>query len=338
MEVKTLPDSEAEILVEIPFEKLENYKQKALAHLKEHANIPGFRTGKVPEKMILEKVGEAGLLEEASELLIKEAYPPIIRELIDEKKLDIIGEPRVAVTKLAPQNPFEFKITLALFPTFALPDYKKIAKDILSKEDTVEVSEKEMNDVIDEIRKIRGTKKGEGDEIELAELTDEFVKEVGPFETVADFKTKVKENLLKEKEFRAKEKRRLGIVGKIIEGADIPLPRVLVESELDRMLAQLADDLKRSNKTLPEYLEHIKKTESELRVDWEKDAKTRVKFELVLGKIAELEKIEANKDDVEKEAKHIMEHYAGADETKVKLYVGHQMKNEAVFAYLESQK
>lgn len=333
-EIKMLPDSEVEIIVGAPAETLEKYKKEALAHLTLHASIPGFRKGHAPEKMILEKVGEMGILEEAAELFIKDIYSAILIE----KKLDTIGEPHIAVTKLAPGNPIEFKIIVALLPSFELPDYKKLAKEMMAKDEPIIVSEKDVENVVEEIRRIRAVKKEGEEKAGLPELTDEFVKTVGPFENVVDFTTKVKENLEKEKTFRAKEKRRLEIIGKIIEKTEIPLPRVLIEGELERMLAQLGDDVKRMGGTVASYLAETKKTESDLRREWENDAKTRVKFELILQKIGDVEKIKADEGEVAKEVKHIIEHYTGAVPERVRAYVEHQMRNEEVFKLLESQK
>ena len=103
-DINKLPDSEVEINISISYEKLAAYKQMALAKLKENMEMPGFRKGKAPEKIIIEKVGEMRILEEASELAVKDAYI----EILKDNPLDIIGTPKVSIKKLAPENPFEF--------------------------------------------------------------------------------------------------------------------------------------------------------------------------------------------------------------------------------------
>jgi FKBP-type peptidyl-prolyl cis-trans isomerase (trigger factor) len=331
--ISPLPDSEVEVLVTVPAENLVPYRARALSHLMEEAALPGFRKGKVPEKMVLEKIGPMGVLEEAAELLIKDTYA----DVIIDNKLDVLGMPSISIEKLAPDNDLEFKIRASLFPTFELPDYKKIGKTVSSQKTDSSISEKEIEDVIEEIRKIRATKKEDGTS-ELPELTDDFVKTIGEFTSVEDFKTKVKENLGKEKEFRNKEKTRLELINKIIEKSDIPVPAILLESELDRMIAQMTDDMRRRGTTVSEYLAQIKKTEDDLRKDWREDAKTRVKFELVLEKIATLENITAPKEELDKEVDHILEHYEGAVPERVRTYVEHQLRNEEVFKFLENQK
>jgi hypothetical protein len=65
-------------------------------------------------------------LEDAADILLKEHFPKII----DQEKFDILGRPNISVTKLALNNPFEFKATFAVLPEFELPDYKKIAASV----------------------------------------------------------------------------------------------------------------------------------------------------------------------------------------------------------------
>lgn len=336
IDIKNLPDSEVEITVSVSFEKLTLYKQMALARLKENTALPGFRKGHVPEKMLIDKLGEMGVLEEAAELAVKEAY----REVLIDNTLDIIGTPKISITKLASGNPFEFSIKAALFPSFDISDYKKSAKDIIKDFEAIFVEEKEIEDVITEIRKFRSeeSKKGKEGEKILPEVTDDFVKTIGPFENVLDFRNKIKENLLKEKELKAKEKNRLEIISKIIEKSEIPVPSILIEGELDRMFDQFGHDLKRAGTNVSEYLAKIKKDEKILREEWKKDAKTRVKFELILDKIAKVENIKATEEEVEKEVGHLVEHHSGAVPERVRAYVEHQLRNEAVFSFLEGQK
>ena len=64
------------------------------------------------------------ILGEAAEEALNEVYPSII----ESEKLFVMGQPEVAITKLAKGNPLGFKITVAILPEFKLPDYKKNCK------------------------------------------------------------------------------------------------------------------------------------------------------------------------------------------------------------------
>jgi trigger factor len=343
-DTKKLPDCEVEITAEISSDDLESYKTKALKKIQEVAEMPGFRKGKVPEAMLKEKVGELGILEDAGELAINDCAI----EIIAESKINFLGRPNIAISKLAVGSPLEFKIVVSTMPEVKLTDYKKIAKKENSKEEKVEeVTEKQINETIEEIRKMYaeqnhthkpGEEHKEGETLPLPELNDELVKKLGNFKDVADFKIKLKENIIKEKELKAKDKKRLSIVEKVIEESKIEMPKTLVESELAKMQAQFNDDIARMGLQPEDYLKHIKKTWEDLRKEWKPDAEKRAKLQIVLHQIAANEKLEADKNEVEKETKSLVEYYKGADPERTKAYVEMQLINQKVFEFLESQK
>lgn len=343
-ETKKLPDCEVEILAEIGVKELESYKEKAFKKIQEVTELPGFRKGKVPEAMLKEKIGEFSILENASELAINDCAV----EIIAESKVSFLGQPNITISKIAMGAPLEFKIKITTMPEIKLADYKKIAKKENSKEEKVEeVTEKQIDETIEEIRKMYanqnhshkpGEEHKENETLPLPEVNDEFVKKLGDFKDIVDFRLKLKENIAKEKEFKAKDKKRLAIVEKIIEDSKIELPKTLVENELIKMQAQFSDDIARMGLKPEDYLKHIKKTWEDLRKEWTPDAEKRAKLQIVLQKIALEEKMETNKPEVEKETKKLLEYYKGADPERTKAYVEMQLINEMVWKFLEGQK
>ena len=174
-------------------------------------------------------------------------------------------------------------------------------------------------------------------EAPLPEFDDDFVKSLGNFKNVEDFKTQLKENMTAEKERHSKEKRRIQIIEKIIEDSKVELPDILVEEELDRMVEQFRSDIRNYRMEPEDYLKEIKKTEKDLRDEWKADATKRAKMNLILPKIALEEKIEADKEKVEHEAHHLAEDHK-IDEVRAKQYVEYVLRNEAVLKFLEDLK
>jgi len=173
---------------------------------------------------------------------------------------------------------------------------------------------------------------------ELPELTDEYVKtlgEPGQFETAADFKEKIKEHLSIEKEKEVLAAHRAKITDKIEEETTIDLPRVLIDSEIEQMFAQMNEDLKRANLQMDDYLGHIKKTKEDLIKEWEPAAEKRAKLQLVLNEIAKVEKPEVDKAQLDAQVDQLLEQYKDADEARVRVYVESVMTNEAVMKTLE---
>lgn len=344
--VKKLPHSECEITAAIPAEVFDTYRTKAVTELGKDVEVPGFRKGKVPADMLINHIGEGRILEKAGNLALQDIYPTII---VDEN-LHAIGSPQISITKLAAGNPLEFTAKTALLPEAKLPDYAKIAKKEFAKEEKFEVSDDEVQETLNHIRRQRaniesfeqqkkdGVEKPELPEIkdeDLPELTDEFVATLGDFKTVKDFEAKVRENMLEEKKLRGKEKKRIATVEAIIEKTDMDLPELIVNQELARIQAQLEADVAQTGTKLEDYLKSIKKTIEELREEWKPEAEKRAKLQLILNTIAREQQIEPPKDEVEKEIEHVLEHYPDAERENVKIYVETTKRNELVFQHLE---
>lgn len=338
-------NSTVEITGSIPFEIWGKHRERAVKSLGQNIKVDGFREGKVPEKILIEKVGEMTLLNEMAQYALNDAYPIIVME----NKIDVIGSPQIAITKLADNNPLEFKITTAVMPEIKLPDYKKIAKKEMAKKgDDTEVTDEELNKTIEQIQKAQKHIKKEGEEVtkedlekksdELPELTDEFMKTVGDFKDVADFKAKLKDNIEHEKEHRAKEKKRMEILSAISKDTKVELPEVLIETELRKMLAEMQDNISRMGLQFDKYLEQIKKTEEDLRKEWRADAENRVKYQLVLNQIAVDEKITPPEDEVKKNVDAIIAQHKEARQENVEVYVKMMLSNNEVFKLLEDQK
>ncbi|MBU4536879.1 hypothetical protein KJ603_02480 [Patescibacteria group bacterium] len=342
--IKKLENSMIEIEATITIEELEKRREKAVKNLGSEIKVDGFRTGNIPEDILVKKIGEMPLLNEMAELALSDIYPTIIIQ----NDIKAIGQPQINITKMAPGNPVEFKITVAIMPEFKLPDYKKIAKKINNeKEEKIEVTEKEIEDTITHIQKMNTpqptpTKDEEGVDKaivpEYPEINDEFVKKLGDFKDVADFKIKLKENIQKEKENKASETKKVKIIDTILEETKIDLPEIISLSEVDRMLAQTKADITRMGLQFDKYLEHIKKTEEDFRNELKPEAEKRAKIQLILDTIIKEEKIVPSEEDVKKSVEELLKQHPEAKEDQVTPYVQMVLSNQEVFKMFGEQK
>ena len=350
-ELKKLEGSEVSITGEISVETFETFRPQAVKNITEHVEIPGFRKGKVPENIIIQKLGEEKILYEMAELTLERAYPT----LLAEHNINPLGNPNITITKIAKGNPLGFTVIVAVVPEIKLPDYKKIASGIVAeKEEAVEVSEEEISDAIENIRKQatqqktnngqpttdnkNAEEKNGGKAENLPEFNDEFVKKLGNYTNVADFTTKLKDHLVREKTDRTRSKKRMKIIDTILKDTEIAVPKVVVEGELEKMIARFKGDVAQMGARFEEYLKHAGKTEEDMRKEFLPDAEKRSKIEFVLHTIALKEKITPPTDEVEKEVAHIIEHYKDADPLRARIYVTNIITNEKVLQFLEGQK
>ena len=344
--ITKLPDSIVEIESNIPSDDFLSYEDKAFARIKEHVESDGLRKGTAPKNLVIAKIGDISLLEEMAEMAIGNAYIQIIKD----NNIDAIGRPEITITKIARGNDLEFKIKTAVVPEIKLPDYNKIAKKI-EKENIKEVTDEDVAKTILEIQRMRAHedahialspedqaahKHPEIKDEDLPVVDDAFVKTLGAFENVEDFKTKMKENMIMEGERLAKEKRRIAIIEKLIEETEVDVPRMLVDIELDRMFARLRGDIEQSGLKMEDYLSHLKKDENAIRSEWENDAKKRAKSELIIDAISKKENIVPDPEKVEKEAEMLKQMYKDVDPIRARDYVTHFMMNQQVIEFLEN--
>jgi len=315
--------SVVEITGEIAFTELESHRNTAIKSLGKDIQIKGFRKGNVPEKVLIEKIGEGTILQEMAELTIRETYPKIIIE----NKLNPIAQPNITITKLAPKNPLEFKIEIVVMPEFEIADYKNLAKDI--KRDEIKVEKKEIEDTLEQVLE----SKKENDK--KPELTDEFAKSLGDFKSVADLKEKIEESIKFQKEGQAKDKHRVAILESIIAETQMDLPEIIMESELQKMMMQFRVDVEHMGMNWEEYIKKINKTEDDLKKEWRADAEKRAKSQMILNKIAIEENLVADEKDVEHETEHLLSHHPKANKENVRVYAEQMLTNEKVFKFLE---
>lgn len=346
--IKKLEKSEVEITGMIPVADFESYEAKALESIGARMELPGFRAGKAPAHIVKGALNEMMLLEEMAERAISAAYPKII----EEHKIDAIGRPNITITKIAKGNDLEFKIVTAVLPEMSLPDYKKIATAENKKEEykeEVKIEDADVDKALLEIRKMRAHQSMgkhehvEGEEHEelkeenLPEVTDEFVKTFGKFETVEDFKNKIRENMKMEKETAQKDKRRLAIIEVLIEKTKGEIPEILIQAEIDKMFYRLEADITQMGFKMEDYLKQIGKTEADMRTEWRADGEKRAKLQMIIHTISLKENLKASDEEIEKEVTNITTMYKDADPMRARAYVDQMLTNEKVFAFLETQ-
>ena len=146
----------------------------------------------------------------------------------------------------------------------------------------------------------------------LPELNDDFAKQLGPeMKTMETLKKEVTINL----KFRAEEKARLDFEERVIEAtvlqAQIMFPPVLVENEKSRMVDEQSKRFQMQGGNLEGYLKNKNKTEEQLHEELHPIATKRITTSLVLGKIAETEKIEVGESDIDAEIETMLKSAPG---------------------------
>ena len=134
---------------------------------------------------------------------------------------------------------------------------------------------------------------------ELPELTDEFIKDATGSETVAAYKEKTKDRLVKQAEKRANDATENSILEAIAANAEAEIPQAMIEREIDGLVQKFEYQLMYQGLKLQDYLDFLKVTMADFRKNYEESAKKNVMNQLIISQIIKDEKIEATDEEVD---------------------------------------
>ncbi len=136
----------------------------------------------------------------------------------------------------------------------------------------------------------------------LPQLNDKFATQLGPeIKNMAALKEEVSRNLKLRAEAKARADFENKVIDTVVDSSQVEFPPVLVESEIHRMMHEQTRQFERQGANLEEYLKSIGKTEEQMHEELHPAATTRVTRSLVLGKVAETEKVEVNDKEIDNE-------------------------------------
>lgn len=151
--VETLDPTKAKLTVEVEYDELQPAIEHAYTHIAQDITIPGFRKGKVPPRIIDQRIGRAAVLEHA----VNEALPGFYRDALAQSELRPLGQPSVEVTKVPlgddEQGNLEFVVELEVRPDFDLPELDGLSLQVPN----VTVSDEDVEERLTSLRERFGT-------------------------------------------------------------------------------------------------------------------------------------------------------------------------------------
>ena len=145
--------------------------------------------------------------------------------------------------------------------------------------------------------------------VELPELDDDFAKDVSEFDTFAEYKADMKAKIEKRHESKADAEVEEKLVEALIEKLQAEIPEAMFVNETENFLRDYDNNLRMSGLDLKTYMQYTGRSLDDLRADFRPRAEKQVKARLALEKIAALENLEANAEDIAAEYNRIAEAY-----------------------------
>ncbi len=153
--VETLEPTKVKLTVEVTYDELRPSIAHAYEHIAEQVTVPGFRKGKVPPRIIDQRVGRPAVIEHA----VNEGLGGFYAEAIRENNLRPLGQPEVEVTKvpgLVPgdeEGELHFSAEVEVRPEITVPALSEITIEV----DGVEVTDEDLEARLDALRERFGT-------------------------------------------------------------------------------------------------------------------------------------------------------------------------------------
>lgn len=181
--VENLDPTRVKLSVEAPYAELKPSIDEAYKEISKQITVPGFRRGKVPARIIDQRVGRPAVLQEAVNNSLDDFY----RQALNENDVRPLGSPEVEVSEIpgldgAEEGNLVFTVEVDCMPNIELPAYDSIEVEV----DTYEVTDEDIDKEIDELRARFGTLNpvdrpaAEGDFVTIdltAKVDDEVIDE-----------------------------------------------------------------------------------------------------------------------------------------------------------------
>ncbi|GAA4841160.1 trigger factor [Luteimicrobium xylanilyticum] len=151
--VESLDPTKVKLTVEVEYDELKPSIDHAYEHIAREVQVPGFRKGKVPPRVIDQRVGRAAVLEHA----INDGLGGFYSEAVRENDLRPLGQPEVEVTQVPDPSEkdgeLHFTAEVEVRPEIELPDLSGLTVTV----DAAEVTDEDVAERLDALRERFGT-------------------------------------------------------------------------------------------------------------------------------------------------------------------------------------
>jgi trigger factor len=148
-EVETLSPTRVKLTVEVPFEELTPSVDAAYRKVAGQIRIPGFRPGKVPARIVDQRIGRDVVLDEA----VNDAIPQFYGQAVEAADVRVLSQPEIEVTSFADGEQLTFTAEVDVRPAIELPELTKLPVTV----DDAEVTDADVDEQVNSLADRFGT-------------------------------------------------------------------------------------------------------------------------------------------------------------------------------------
>ena len=147
--VEKIASNKVKLFFDVDSAKFDEAMGKAYLKVRSQVNVPGFRKGKAPRKLIENMYGEGIFYDEAFEIVFDEVYGPAI----EEKKIEVVDRPEIEIQEIGTGKNLKFTCEVFVKPDVTLGEYK----GVVVKKETTLVTDAEVEAKLEEERNKQAT-------------------------------------------------------------------------------------------------------------------------------------------------------------------------------------
>jgi len=151
-DVEELSPTRVRLTVEVPFEELKPNLDHAYREVGRQVRVPGFRPGRVPPRVIDQRVGRGAVLEHA----VNDAVPELYSKALAEHEMFALGQPEVEITNLDDGKELTFTAEVDVRPKFDLPEIDGLPVTV----DDADVTDEQVDEYLGALRERFASLKG----------------------------------------------------------------------------------------------------------------------------------------------------------------------------------
>jgi len=144
---------------------------------------------------------------------------------------------------------------------------------------------------------------------ELAQLDDEFAKDVSEFDTLQELKDDIRNKLIQAAENRGNFLLRRELLDKAVDNAVVEIPESMIEQQIGQMVANMGNSFARQGLSIEDYLKYSNSSIDKLREEMRPEAERSVKTALVMESISKAEGITATDEEIQAEIERVASAY-----------------------------
>ncbi|HVE75065.1 MAG TPA: trigger factor [Mycobacteriales bacterium] len=158
--VETLSPTRVRLAIEAPFAELKPELDEAYRTIGRQVKVQGFRPGKVPPRILDQRVGRAAVLEEA----VNHAVSRLYGEAVQEAELVAIGQPDVDITEFTDGERLAFTAEVDVRPEITLPSYDALEVTVDAAEVSAEAIDEQLTSLRERFARLRPVERAATDD------------------------------------------------------------------------------------------------------------------------------------------------------------------------------